>query len=876
MPINEFKGDAPIISEVITITVLEAIAGTLYQPFGSLRISYTAIETDTPVSIATQLATRLTASGLWNVSRSGSVLTLTGRGSTPSGHALGSSIDAPPPPNSVVERVQAGVLAIAQQTDVTLPSTTTGGTWSLSCNFGSGIETASSLAWNITPSELVTALEGLATPGSGDVAVTYNGSTLKFRITWQGDLAGTAVTVTASGSGLTGNATTERNQVSSAGSATEEVQASYIADDWLGGTSLELWHTTVTNAVTVTAFTAAQIKVAVSTLLGLTANDVTVQLHSTAQGTIVIITLANGAAGREWPLLRFNPHYTVGGGQQAYVLSQVIQSALGDERREIQVIADGGTVPSNTSTALYFPFYNDSLLQGWLYAATGTDANQNLALVSGYTAVKDGAALPNEAWTFGSDAQGGTFTISFDGETTSSLAYNASAGTVQTALEALTNITSGDVLVTGAGTLANPWRVEFQGTYEATNVADPTWTTTSLTGSTGKLITISTYRNAETGLNERQVIRVDNSATAGTLKAEFGGYLTTALAYNASASTWDTALEALSSIGSGNVAVSGDPDYLLVEFTGDLAEAPQDLLELHDSTLTITPVKVLNVEVTTYARGPNHWNAPLNWTLGRVPNTSDTVIIADSKVPIQYGLLQRADITIESGANVLSGEHDLIEGQVVRVSLDDYTATLNGGGVTITASTNLYVVSAAPGALQLSTSSTGNPLVWTNGATGTVGVALTQLVHRSQGSLGWPRIRESGTWEIFPQYLAIDLLTAASEEEPNLEINSSAGVLNLDLGATPLRGRVIATGSNPGALRLLINNASAARLWVFDGDVGIALTADESAALKSLVVTGGTVRLGNAQYDDAVVHSPGLIEFQRSSHGASAVETATR
>ncbi|MCJ7811085.1 MAG: hypothetical protein MUP62_02670, partial [Dehalococcoidia bacterium] len=46
------------------------------------------------------------------------------------------------------------------------------------------------------------------------------------------------------------------------------------------------------------------------------------------------------------------------------------------------------------------------------------------------------------------DATSGTWSITFDGQTTTPLAYNASAGAVQFALEQLSNIAPGDVTVT--------------------------------------------------------------------------------------------------------------------------------------------------------------------------------------------------------------------------------------------------------------------------------------------------------------------------------------------------------------------------------------------------------------------------------------------
>ena len=47
------------------------------------------------------------------------------------------------------------------------------------------------------------------------------------------------------------------------------------------------------------------------------------------------------------------------------------------------------------------------------------------------------------------NATGGTFTLTFNGQTTAPIAYNATAAQIQAALEALSNIAAGDILVTG-------------------------------------------------------------------------------------------------------------------------------------------------------------------------------------------------------------------------------------------------------------------------------------------------------------------------------------------------------------------------------------------------------------------------------------------
>jgi len=84
---------------------------------------------------------------------------------------------------------------------------------------------------------------------------------------------------------------------------------------------------------------------------------------------------------------------------------------------------------------------------------------------------------------------GGTFTLTWNGQTTSALAYNATAAQVQTALEALSNIAPGDVVVTGAA--GGPYTLTWGGTQLGENVAAPT-ATASFTGGSSPGVTIAT------------------------------------------------------------------------------------------------------------------------------------------------------------------------------------------------------------------------------------------------------------------------------------------------------------------------------------------------------------------------------------------------
>lgn len=86
---------------------------------------------------------------------------------------------------------------------------------------------------------------------------------------------------------------------------------------------------------------------------------------------------------------------------------------------------------------------------------------------------------------------GGTITLTFQGQTTAPIAYNAAASAVQSALEALSNVNTGDIVATGGALGTNPVVLTFSGAqYAGTNV--PTITVTSaLTGGTNPTAAIT-------------------------------------------------------------------------------------------------------------------------------------------------------------------------------------------------------------------------------------------------------------------------------------------------------------------------------------------------------------------------------------------------
>lgn len=104
------------------------------------------------------------------------------------------------------------------------------------------------------------------------------------------------------------------------------------------------------------------------------------------------------------------------------------------------------------------------------------------------------------------------------------------------------------------------------------------------------------------GVDEEQEWEITGSPGGGTWTATYNGITSGNIAYNASAATVKTALEAMSSIGAGNVDVSGSSGGpYTVTFQGTLAGKPIGALTLNhaftggstpdiDATVTVVGV----------------------------------------------------------------------------------------------------------------------------------------------------------------------------------------------------------------------------------------------------------------------------------------------
>jgi hypothetical protein len=186
---------------------------------------------------------------------------------------------------------------------------------------------------------------------------------------------------------------------------------------------------------------------------------------------------------------------------------------------------------------------------------------------------------------------GGTFTLSYGADTTIGMPPDYTATQVQNALTALASIGVGNVVV--GGPTGGPYQVTFIGALGAEAIADLA-ATSSLTGGSTPAVTVATITTGGVGgappldavlfsvipagvegINATQTVTLLGGPTGGTFTLTYGGHTTTALAYNATFSNVQAALVALSSIGSNNVIVKGDPGGpWAVTFVGTLGARP--------------------------------------------------------------------------------------------------------------------------------------------------------------------------------------------------------------------------------------------------------------------------------------------------------------
>ena len=355
---------------------------------------------------------------------------------------------------------------------------------------------------------------------------------------------------------------------------------------------------------------------------------------------------------------------------------------------------------------------------------------------------------------------GGTFTLTFQGQTTAGIAYNATAADLEAALELLSNID--DVTVTLAG---STYTVTFGGTNAATDVAQLTGDASSLSG--GAVASITTQA-ATTAANEVQQIAFSQTPGGGTFTLTWdaggGGETTGAIAYDASAADVQTALEALTTPAAGDFSVSGaDGGPWLVEFQGSYAATDVAAMTGHQ-LLDRRRHAVARSDRDHPRRGQkllershqlDAWPAsprPAK-TLCWKPATRTSSTARGKSIPSRP--------TTRSNTFATVTEHHFAEGQKVRVKSDD---TLPTG---LAAATDYYVLNATTFGFQLSATRGGTAMAISDDGTGTHTIAVElnslQQNNRYTGRIGLPQRNVGGYYEYRPLNLLIGILASGNK-----------------------------------------------------------------------------------------------------------------
>jgi Ca2+-binding RTX toxin-like protein len=313
-------------------------------------------------------------------------------------------------------------------------------------------------------------------------------------------------------------------------------------------------------------------------------------------------------------------------------------------------------------------------VDGFLVEFSGTLATQNVGAVAANrgpqldvdTVTPGGPGVP-EAQEITFDGTEGSFTISFGGETTAPLAFDATALEVQQALVELASIGQDaggndnvSVLAIGGG-----YRIFFVNDLAGQNVDEVTVDDTALVGA---LVPVSTLQQGEVPESEVQWLRVN--AGGGTFTLSFGGDTTEAIPFDASAGDVQNELAKLASIGAGNVRVEWVEGVYQVTFTKVLAD--QDLAPIVADGAGLAPVAVQVATVT-----------------GGTATTSETQLVTlpeafGGAFRLTFGVDTTAPIPVDaSAADVQQALADLPSIGQDANSDDNVRVTANGDGYQI-------------------------------------------------------------------------------------------------------------------------------------------------------------------------------------------------
>lgn len=206
-------------------------------------------------------------------------------------------------------------------------------------------------------------------------------------------------------------------------------------------------------------------------------------------------------------------------GTAAESASDTSGEALGFEAysaaNAVQVITITGAPAGGT----FLLYWGDSVTSALGYQATAAQVQTALNALASVPA-PTGGTNDRQTVTISGSPAGGTFTLTFGGQTTAGIAFNAAASAVQTAVQALSSVGAGNATVTGSN--GGPWVITFTGTLANAAQSVITANGASLTGGTSPSVAVV---HTTTGVAKVPSIVVTGS-TGGPYTVTFQNLLT--------------------------------------------------------------------------------------------------------------------------------------------------------------------------------------------------------------------------------------------------------------------------------------------------------------------------------------------------------------
>jgi len=195
---------------------------------------------------------------------------------------------------------------------------------------------------------------------------------------------------------------------------------------------------------------------------------------------------------------------------------------------------------------------------------------------------------------------GGSFTLSFGGETTASIANNASADTLKTALENLNSINPGDIEVSKSAT--RTWLVKFGNNFSNTNVPNLTGDSSKLTGS-APAINVSDNQSASAAQRFLDSITYGTTYTGGLEATNGAGLVDEAGAFASLTETGNAEFDLLrfsmQATNAGTAKLTADPAedqdrHAVLLYTSPQQDPKVPVSQILYGETSVTIVKLVN------------------------------------------------------------------------------------------------------------------------------------------------------------------------------------------------------------------------------------------------------------------------------------------